>query len=106
MYYISLYYFVVYCKSFKERFFKNGFLSESGCKGRRFLDTSQTFYKLFSRKMQLFILSVTQTFDNQIMLKNMFLKKNIPEGLKKGFFIPYYNKYQPRSTYPLEEIVF
>ena len=33
--------------------------------------------------MQLFILSVTQTLDNQTMFKNMFLKKNIPEGLKK-----------------------
>ena len=53
--------------------------------------------------MQLFILSVTQTLDNQTMLKNMFLKKNIPEGLKKGFYIPYYNKYQPRSTYPFWE---
>ncbi len=47
-----------------------------------------------------------QTLDNQTMFKNMFLKKKIPEGLKKGFNIPYYNKYQPRSTYPLEEIVF
>ncbi len=56
--------------------------------------------------MQLFILSVTQTLDNQTVLKNIFLKKKIPEGLKKGFYIPYYNKYQPRSTYPLEEIVF
>ena len=33
--------------------------------------------------MQLFILSVVQTLDNQTVLKNMFLKKNIPEGLKK-----------------------
>ena len=107
MYYISLYYFVVYCKSFKERFFKNGFLSESGCKGRRFLDTSQTFYKLFLKKNAFFILSVTQTLDNQTMLKNMFLKKKDSGRIKKkGFCIPYYNKYQPRSTYPLEEIVF
>ena len=41
--------------------------------------------------MQLLILSVTQTLDNQTVLKNIFLKKNIPEGLKKGFYIPYYN---------------
>ena len=33
--------------------------------------------------MQLFILSVTQTLDNQTMFKNMFLKKDIPEGLKR-----------------------
>ena len=30
-----------------------------------------------------------QTLDNQTVLKNMFLKKKIPEGLKKGFCIPY-----------------
>ena len=79
---------------------------ESGCKGREFLNTNQTLHKLFSRKKQFFILSVSQTLDNQTVFKNMFLKKDIPEGLKKGFYIPYYNKYQPRSTYPLEEIVF
>ena len=39
--------------------------------------------------MQLFILSVAQTLDNQTVFKNIFLKKKIPEGLKKGFYIPY-----------------
>ena len=39
--------------------------------------------------MQLFILSVTQTLDNQTVLKNMFSNKNIWEALKKGFCIPY-----------------
>ena len=37
--------------------------------------------------MQLFILSVTQTLDNQTVLKDMFSKKNIWEALRRTGYI-------------------
>ena len=82
MYYISLYYFVVHCKSFKERFFKTAFFRKADAKVDVFQIPTKHSTNFFLRKMQLFILSVTQTLDNQTMFKNIFLKKKIPEGLK------------------------